>query len=129
LADPVAPVGDGAPSPLLETPDPQELLRALLATGMRPWDAKMALLEAGADPAAFPELQAVPTVVRRAFSGEPEALLAFVDLAETDHVGANAALDAYYEGEPRPSIGQLRAMQALVPKVVPNLRFRFRSGP
>jgi hypothetical protein len=70
-------------------------LNALLATGVPPWAARVALVEAGMDPGAIPGLRGVPHSAVRAYANVPQAIDAFSGVAKTDPVGANAALNAY----------------------------------
>jgi hypothetical protein len=86
----------GEPTPVRIAND----LRALMATGMPPWDAKIALLEAGVEPATFPEFAALPSsFLAPGAMREPErAFAALHGIAQIDPVGANRALNAYLEG-------------------------------
>jgi hypothetical protein len=70
---------------------------------MAPWDAMVALVEAGLDSAAFPVLAAVPRGALRLHSDTRSALAAFDECAA--HQGARAAqatLDAYLGGRQVP---------------------------
>jgi hypothetical protein len=83
--------------------DLQAALDGLLATGMPRWDAMLALVEAGADPEAFPDLAAIPQGFRRPFVGMRQAFADLADCAREQPAWANFVLKAMLEG--RTSIG------------------------
>jgi hypothetical protein len=92
----------------------QDALLALRATGLSGWDAMLALVGGGASMTDFPVLKDVPATVFRPFSGTTEALGAFDALScntnplgasdprsyYPDPTGANAALQAFLDGNP-----------------------------
>jgi hypothetical protein len=78
--------------------DPGGALTALLATGMAPWDAMVALLGAeAADPSDFPALQEVPKELLVPMS-PGRAIEAFETFALSHPQRANAALAAFLAG-------------------------------
>jgi hypothetical protein len=74
-------------------------LRAtMVASGMAPWDAAVALVEAGAAPRWFRDLAGVPAGCLRAFARDQDAVVTFGALAKEDPGVANTALNAYLQG-------------------------------
>jgi hypothetical protein len=84
--------GQGLPHDLADA------LLALQATGMAPWDAMMALVDADVDPAAFLCLEGLPTRALRVFSDACEAVAVFEGVAKHNGVAANRGLNAWLEG-------------------------------
>jgi hypothetical protein len=95
------PVPDGAPpfgQGLLPAADPTATLAALVATGLAPWDAMLALVDAGVDPAAFTALHELPASAFKAYPSTHEAVLMMELLARVSKPGAMAMANAYLGG-------------------------------
>jgi hypothetical protein len=73
-------------------------LSALEATGLSHWDALLELVDNGVPVRDIPYLDRIPEDVIRRFDSVDEAVIAITDLAKTEKVGANAALNAYLSG-------------------------------
>jgi hypothetical protein len=78
--------------------DAQDAVLALVATGMAPWDAMLALLQAGTPTDRFPVLAGVPAHLRRAFLSPEQAVKTCATSGRRDPSGANAVLNAYLAG-------------------------------
>jgi hypothetical protein len=79
-------------------PDLVAAALAMVATGMAPWDAMVALVQEGANPAAFPALAGVPKRALHPYLSPYWAVVNLHHRAEGDPQGANAALKAYLTG-------------------------------
>jgi hypothetical protein len=100
-------------APVADThPEATDTLRALVATGLPPWDAAVTLVDNGFPKAAFPMLARVPDAVIRPIGD----LLEFVEaireaakFAPKDARGLNAFMNAWLQGRHLP--GDLSLMR------------------